>query len=215
MRITTQMLNASMRKAGLPISNVSLLNYINGSSSQSNSLLNALNKNGIKVNNKDYEKLKSLAESLQESAEKVSAEDAFQEARTSGDKEPVYNNAQEMVKNYNSTIKAMKNTSSPLNQFYRQMLGDVAEESEDKLKEIGITKAADGTLRIDKEKLTAADVDKLEEVLGADGSFSSRISFLANRIADNAKANAASASSQYNALGNNYFVAASKYDFWG
>lgn len=211
MRITTQMLNASMRKAGLPISNVSLLNYINGSSSQSNSLLNALNKNGIKVNNKDYEKLKSLAESLQESAEKVSAEDA----RTSGDKEPVYNNAQEMVKNYNSTIKAMKNTSSPLNQFYRQMLGDVAEESEDKLKEIGITKAADGTLRIDKEKLTAADVDKLEEVLGADGSFSSRISFLANRIADNAKANAASASSQYNALGNNYFVAASKYDFWG
>lgn len=214
MRITTQMLNASMRKAGLPISNVSLLNYINGSS-QGNSLLSALNKNGIKVDNKNYEKLKSLAESLQESAEKVGAGDVFQEARTSGDKEPIYGNAQEMVKNYNSTIKAMKNTSSPLNQYYRQMLGDVAEESEDKLKEIGITKAADGTLCIDKEKLTAADVDKLEEVLGADGSFSSRISFLANRIADNAKANAASASSQYNALGDNYFATASKYDFWG
>lgn len=215
MRITTQMLNASMRKAGLPISNVSLLNYINGSSSQGNSLLSALNKNGIKVDNKNYEKLKSLAESLQESAEKVGAGDVFQEARTSGDKEPIYSNAKEMVKNYNSTIKAMKNTSSPLNQYYRQMLGDVAEESEDKLKEIGITKAADGTLCIDKEKLTAADVDKLEEALGADGSFSSRISFLANRIADNAKANAASASSQYNALGDNYFATASKYDFWG
>ena len=36
MRITTQMLNASMRKAGLPVSNVSLLSYINGSSGQGN-----------------------------------------------------------------------------------------------------------------------------------------------------------------------------------
>lgn len=73
MRITTQMLNASMRKAGLPINNVSLLNYVNGSSSQNNSLLSALNKNGIKVNDKSYEKLKGLAESLQESAVKMSS----------------------------------------------------------------------------------------------------------------------------------------------
>lgn len=215
MRITTQMLNASMRKAGLPINNVSLLNYINGSSSQSNSLLNALNKNGIKVNNKAYEKLKNLAESLQDSTEKMSSADVFEEARTSGDKEPIYNNAKAMVENYNSTLKALKNTSSPLNQYYRQMLGDVAKDSEEKLKEIGITKASDGTLRIEKDMLTASDVDKLEEILGADGSFSSKISFLANRIADNAKANAASASSQYNALGDNYFAAASKYNFWG
>lgn len=215
MRITTQMLNASMRKAGLPINNVSLLNYINGSSSQSNSLVNALNKNGIKVNNKAYEKLKNLAESLQDSTEKMSSADVFKEARTSGDKEPIYSNVKAMVDDYNNTLKALKNTSSPLNQYYRQMLGDVAKDSEEKLKEIGITKASDGTLRIEKDMLTASDVDKLEEILGADGSFSSKISFLANRIADNAKANAASASSQYNALGDNYFAAASKYNFWG
>ena len=42
MRITTQMLNESARKAGLPINSNSLLNYVNGNSD--NTLLNALNK---------------------------------------------------------------------------------------------------------------------------------------------------------------------------
>ena len=43
MRITTQMLNESARKAGLPVNNTSLLNYINNKN-QGNSLLDALNK---------------------------------------------------------------------------------------------------------------------------------------------------------------------------
>ncbi len=43
MRITTQMLNESARKAGLPVNNTSLLNYINNKG-EGNSLLDALNK---------------------------------------------------------------------------------------------------------------------------------------------------------------------------
>lgn len=215
MRITTQMLNASMKKAGLPISNVSLLNYINSNSNSQNSLLSALNKNGIGTQNKSYEKLKGQAEKLQQVAEKMSSADAFKEARTSGDMQPIYDNVQEMIKNYNDTIKALKNTSSPLNMYYRQMLGEAYTDDRDKLKEIGITRGSDGTLKLDKDKMKGSDIDKLEELLGADGAFSSKLSFLGNRIADNAKANASSASSQYNAMGNNYFASASKYDFWG
>lgn len=214
MRITTQMLNASMRKAGLPVNNVSLLNYINGSNNQS-SLLNALNKNGIKIPNQSYEKLKSQAEKLQQAAEKMSSEDAFKEARTSGDLQAICDNAQEMIKNYNSTVKALKNTSSPLNQYYRQMLGEAFTDDNEKLGEIGITKGSDGTLKLDIDKMKQSGIDKIEELLGSDGTFSSKLSFLADRIADNAKANASSAFSQYNALGNNYFASASKYDFWG
>lgn len=214
MRITTQMLNASMRKAGLPINNVSLLNYVNGSS-QGNSLLNALNKKGIKLQDKGFEKLKGQAEKLQQATEKMASEKSFQEARTSGDLQPIISNAQEMVKNYNNTIKSMKNSSSPLNQYYRQMLKEAAADDKDKLKEIGITRGEDGTLKLDEEKLKASDVDKLEEILGAKGTFSSKVSFLADKIADNARANASSASSQYNALGNNYFASASRYNFWG
>ena len=70
-------------------------------------------------------------------------------------------------------------------------------------------------MKIDGDKFKASDVDKLEKALCADGSFSNKLSFLAGRVADNAKANISSASSQYDILGNNYFAAASKYDFWG
>lgn len=214
MRITTQMLNASMRKAGLPINNVSLLNYVNGSS-QGNSLLSALNKNGIKPQDKGYEKLKGQAEKLQQTTEKMASEEYFEEARKSGDLQSVYSNVQEMIKNYNNTIKSMKSTSSPLNQYYRQMLKEAAADDKDKLKQIGITRSEDGTLNVDEDKLKASDVDKLEEILGVKGTFSSKVSFLADRIADNARANASSASSQYNALGDNYFASASRYSFWG
>lgn len=215
MRITTQMLNASMRKAGLPVNNMSLLNYINGSSSQSNSLLSALNKNGITTNNKSYEKLKSQAEKLQETMDALSSGELFEGARESKDAEAVLSSAQDMIKRYNDTLKSLKGTTSPLNQYYRQMLLEASKDAEGQLKEIGISIASDGTLSLDADKLKSSDIDQLEEVLGADGSFTPKISFLASRIADNAGANAASASSQYNALGNNYFAASGKYDFWG
>ena len=215
MRITTQMLNASMRKAGLPVSNVSLLSYINGSSGQGNSLVNALKKNGINIQDKSYGKMRDQAEKLQQAAENMLSEEMFKEARKSGDKQAICDKAKELVQNYNDTMKSMKNATSPLSQFYRQMLGGAAADQKGKLKEIGITMVSGGTLKFDADKLKEADVDELEGLLGADGSFSTKLSFLAERIADNARANASSASSQYNALGNNYFASASKYDFWG
>lgn len=215
MRITTQMLNASMRKAGLPINNISLLSCINSASSSPNSLLSALNKKGINTESKSYEKLKGQAEQLQQSAEEMASEKLFQEARTSGDLQSVYEKAQDLIKNYNSTVKSLKNTASPLNQGYRQMMKESYTDSRDALEEIGITMGNDGSLKIDEDKFKASDVDKLEKVLGADGSISAKLYFLAGRVADNAKANISSASSQYDILGNNYFAMASKYDFWG
>lgn len=67
MRITTQMLNESARKAGLPVNNTSLLNYINNKG-QGNSLLDALNekkeiaKNAVQKSN--YENLEQQADGL-------------------------------------------------------------------------------------------------------------------------------------------------------
>lgn len=215
MRITTQMLNASMRKAGLPINNVSLLSCVNSGSSSSSSLLSALGKKGINTENKSYEKLKGQAEKLQQSAEELASEKLFQEARTSGDLQAIYEKAQELIKNYNDTSKSLKNTSSPLNQGYRQLMKEAYTDGKDALEEIGITMGSDGSLKIDGDKFKASDVDKLEKILGADGSFSAKLSLLAERVADNAKANISSASSQYDILGNNYFSSVSKYDFWG
>ena len=49
MRVTTQMLNESARKAGLPLHDTSLLNYINKENG-GNGLLDAIsNKNGQRI----------------------------------------------------------------------------------------------------------------------------------------------------------------------
>ena len=65
MRITTQMLNESARKAGLPINNTSLLSYASNESSE-NTLLRALNKNSSSVvdtaKRSSYEKLEKAAD---------------------------------------------------------------------------------------------------------------------------------------------------------
>ena len=81
------------------------------------------------------------------------------------------------------------------------------------MESIGITQEKDGTLKLDQDKLKASSTDALEQAFG--GVFTEKLSFLAERVADNAKANANSASSQYNAAGNNYFAQANSFDFLG
>ena len=72
MRITTQMLNESARKAGLPINNTSLLNYKKNDGT-GNSLLDALNKKketaATAAQKSDYEKLDKEADQLTQVAE--------------------------------------------------------------------------------------------------------------------------------------------------
>ncbi|MCI8299316.1 MAG: hypothetical protein HFI69_03035 [Lachnospiraceae bacterium] len=213
MRITTQVLNASMRKAGLPINTVSLLDCMKSSGVQNDNPLSALNKgNTVSTDRKKYEALRKSAENLQQSADELQSEELYKEARESGDTQAVSDYAERLLEHYNQTLKSLNGTTSPLNQFYRQTLKEAAQKEKDQLMSIGITQKKDGTLSLDKNKLKETDADTLEQVLG--GSFTEKISFLADKVADNAKANAASASSQYNASGYNYFTESSRYNFW-
>lgn len=213
MKITTQVLNASMRKAGLPINTVSLLDCMKSSGVQNDNPLSALNKgNTVSTDRKKYEALRKSAENLQQSADELQSEELYKEARESGDVQAVSDYAERLLEHYNQTLKSLNGTTSPLNQFYRQTLKEAAQKEKDQLMSIGITQKKDGTLSLDKNKLKETDADTLEQVLG--GSFTEKISFLADKVADNAKANAASASSQYNASGYNYFTESSRYNFW-
>ena len=78
MRITTQMLNETAKRTGIPVNQTNLMSYINnnGSSNQS-TLLDALNKsknqNVSTENTENYKKLKKEAGSLQDLAEKFAA----------------------------------------------------------------------------------------------------------------------------------------------
>ena len=222
MRITTQMLNESARKAGLPINNTSLLNYIKNDGT-GNTLLDALNKKketaATAAQKSDYEKLDKEADQLTQAAEvllKDGENNLFEQAKTSGDNQKVYDSIEKLFGSYNSTLKELRNTSNTMNDFYRQMLLEAPDEVKESLSGVGITFAKDGTARVDIEKVKATDLETLQGLFGKESDFVQKIEFLSTRISDNAKANVESLGNAYNAGGNLYLaMSSSKYDFWG
>lgn len=222
MRITTQMLNESARKAGLPVNNTSLLNYINGDGTN-NSLLEALNKNKKAAaavdseSKKNYEKLEKEADKLAQATEAMLQKDEnnlFVQAKESGNYQKVYDSIESCFKNYNSTIKALKKASGAMNDFYRQMLSEVSEEAKEGLESIGIAFEKDGTAIVDMEKVKAADSETLEKLFGSESGFMRKVNILATRISNYAGANAESLGSAYSSKGNFYTAGtSSKYDF--
>ena len=220
MRITTQMLNETSRKAGLPINNTSLLNHINGGSD--GDLLKVLNKgksNAADTKQKsNYEKLEKEAGGLKKKADSLAAkgdDSLYEKARENGDTAELCKEAQELVESYNRTLEILKSSPESLNKYYAQMLQEAAEGNDEVLAAVGITISKDGKAVVDSEKLKAADVDALEKALGATNDFTAKVSFLAGRISDNARAGAESLSSQYGPSGNLLSGSGGKYSFWG
>ncbi len=225
MRVTTQMLNETAKRTGIPVNQTSLLNYINNeeSSSGSNRLLEALNKNSkvSTATTANSKKLQKEADSLREQAEKFVAKDAdgksfFDKIKESGETDELYKNVESYVKKYNSMLSGLEKAPGVLNEYYLQMLKSAASESSKSLEGIGIAVGKDGALSIDEEKLKAASVHDIEAIFGTSGTLSSKTGFLAGRVADNAEADLQSATSQYDASGNLFSQqVANRYDFLG
>ena len=222
MRITTQMVNESARKSGLPINNTSLLNYIK-TDGTGNTLLDALNKSKETSQNSaqknSYEKLDKEADQLTQVAESLLQEGAdslFEQAKVSGNNQKVYNGIEGLFEKCNSTLKALKNTSNTMNDFYRQMMLETSVEAKDNFADIGIAFSKDGTAAVDMEKVKNADITTLESLFGTESDFVNKIEFLSTRISNNAEANIESLSSAYNGKGSLYAAMSnSKFDFWG
>ena len=222
MRITTQMVNESARKSGLPINNTSLLNYIK-TDGTGNTLLDALNKSKETSENSaqknSYEKLNKEADQLTQVAESLlqdGADSLFEQAKVSGNNQKVYNGIEGLFEKYNSTLKTLRSTSNTMTDFYRQTMLETATESKEGLSSVGITFAKDGTASVDIEKMKVTDITTLKNLFGSKSEFVNKIGFLSDRISNNAEANIESLSSAYNAGGNLYsLLNSSKYDFWG
>lgn len=220
MRITTQMLNETARKSGLPFTCNTLLNQVSQNDT-GNALLSALNKNNktsLNTSQKNsYEKLKKSADQLLSRTEKFTAEDGsslldkFQEG---GENKDIYTSLEDMVRGYNNTLKELQTLPGTLNDFYARMLRQAATENKEALSDIGITVSKDGTLNADTEKMKGADLESLKKVLSGPESFVEKTGFLASRISDNAAANLNSSSWQYNAAGDTYSALLNRYDFW-
>lgn len=217
MRITDQVMNATARRAGVPV-NLSLVDYLNKNNTNSLEDLFGVENGANSVKKTSYEKLEKTAEELVKDAQAFLAEgedSIFAKAKESGDNEELYAQVEKLLAGYNDTLQRLKSNSSALDDYYRQMLQDAAGENSEALKAAGITIGKDGTLRVDKDKLKEMDADSLEKLFGPSGTFSEKVAFLGERIADHAGANALSYSSKYNSSGNSYAEIGNKYDIWG
>ena len=224
MRVTTQMLNETARKARLPINNSTLLDYINNDSS-ADSMLNSINGSTsaatqmlkAKVSKTGYENTDKSSEDLQNAIDKLAGEKStvFKDARESKDTSKV-TAAQELIDKYNSLVEVMSKTSSSLDEFYKKALKGLPESIKESLEKVGITYNSDGTLEVDSDKLKKADVDSLEKIFGSDSEFMKKLSFVTDRIESNAEANLQSVSSTYSSTADIMSsFNSSKYDFLG
>lgn len=216
MRVTTQMLNESARKAGLPIHDKSLLNYIN-QGNKGNDLLNALSSKGNgkqnavsnRLQKSNFEKTEKQAEGLEEKAAVFldKENNIFDKAKESGDNKELLKSVKDMVSAYNDMVQTLSKETGAMSRLYLETLKGAAKENTEAFKKIGINISKDGKLEIDDEKLAAAGIDDLETVFGSGGKFTPRVSFVAGRAADNAAANLESISNQYTSDGNAYTAA--------
>ncbi len=220
MRITTQMLNETAKRTGIPVCQNNLLSYINNeSSSGQNTLLDSLDKkNKDKVSSavmSNYKKLDKDASNLKTQADKLAetGEQSFLEKiKESGDNTKAYDTVQSYVDHYNSTLSGLKKSSGVLDRYYSEMLQDAANDQSEQLEKIGVTIGKDGMLSVDKEKLEAASIEDIQKAFG---TLASKTSHIADRVSNNAQASMESTSNQYNGTGSIMSQLASRYDFWG
>lgn len=142
MRVTTQMLNNAAAKAGIPVNRSSLLNYINGNSSNV-SLANSLSRTrkADSAKKADYDKLETSADEVVKSMDKLLSE---------GGEKVTASDLQSFVDRYNEMLKSLSKTSDTINNFYAQTVKDTVKGCQKELEQLGITMEKDGTLKFNK-----------------------------------------------------------------
>lgn len=222
MRVTTQMVNESAKRAGLPLMQDSLLNHLNGSG-DGGSLVDALSekskKQGAAMAATKYEKTEKAANNLADQLQRFALSGSgniFEKIKGSEDKTELYDGVAALAENYNRLLDAMKQNTGTMDSFYRQSLKEIASDSREALAGIGITLDGSGKMKVDGEKLKSVPGETLEKVLGSDSEFVSKLAFLVPRIADNASAAVESVSGTYlpgGGMAGDYMN--SRYDFRG
>lgn len=219
MRITSQMLNQNMAKAGVDVKRKSLLDYLDDGGSKA-SLFNIGNaKTGSRVTTmqiKKYEELAKATDDIVKHAEKLASDkkdNLIAKAKEDGDRTELLKEASGLVDRVNDMLDAIKYASGTLNTFYRKSVNELSEENRDALAKIGISVEKDGVLKLDKDKFNKADISDIEKILGSDSAYIAKLAYTAEHIGDNAEANLKNTSGGYSAKG--YLKAAqqNKYDY--
>lgn len=215
MRVTDQITNRMAEKSGLPI-------YANrGGNKNDNSLLSALNKktsssayNKVKSRN-EYQSMTKSANGLKDTADSFVSEEGkeniYDKVMTTGDMSEIVSEANKFIEGYNNVLSGLKGSASSLNELYFSEMKNVVNEREEYLSQIGISRDKNGKLSVDTEKLKAVNNETLRRAMEP---FAEKVSFLAERISSNAKAESSSISSYYDRSGSLYTGFGSSYDYW-
>ena len=159
------------------------------------------------VNSKSEElKKQTLGEIQKESEELTDSAISLMERGNksvfkNNDMEEVYESVNQLVKDYNSLVEKVEDTSSSNVIKVMGKLADVMEGYEEQLKEIGITIDEDKQLRIDKKTFLSSDFDKVKELFNGQSSLSYLVSTRSTSIGNTAYSES-NATSLYTSNGN-------------
>ena len=208
------------------------------SGDKNTALLDAMKSQGKKNPSSDsdlrsksnYTTMKKAAENLKKYAKDLLAgpEKKFEEM-TDEEKakyrEEAVSKMSDFVADYNSMIRSMTNEGGKVNEIYLNQLKSCFKNAKADLEELGITRAEDGTLSLDKDVLQAADAEKIKKVLGSEGTFIDDVAKKTESIIANADTNLAVVNKNlyagtytYDHNGTDIFDilnSGSKYNFWG
>lgn len=223
MRITSQMLALTSRETGIPLAQGSLLDALNNQNNSSD-LLEALNKN---QNAKKASAMQRVFHELGNTSQHLSRQvsrlmetgeaSLFGKAEDNKETGDILSGIKDMIEDYNKTLELLKEADGSLNNFYYRELKNAAAANAEQLKEAGIIQNKDGSLTVDEKILDNTDYDTLRELFGSESDFITKTDYISGRVSENAQANIASVSNQYNVKGVSYsdVLEANQYDFFG
>jgi hypothetical protein len=125
-----------------------------------------------------YSAIQSSAKSIQLYGEKLLSEESaslFSRAEATGQTKEVVTQVKAFVKEYNNMVKNMKKTDDTVNTYFAKELHSYIKEQESKLKEMGITIQADGTLQMQESVLDKAELSSLKDVFHGKNSFVKKV----------------------------------------
>lgn len=139
----------------------------------------------------------------------------FAKAKESGDTAEIVSNIKGFVSQYNDMLQSLRDSGTRTDSSCLTQLNSISRQSSAALLSCGVTRNSDGTLKVDEEKLAAADLDTLEKVWSGNSSFAHRASRWADSIQSNAERSMeAKASSSYSNLFNNYGNSGNYFNFF-
>ena len=121
-------------------------------------------------------------------------------------KENVEKEINNFIDDYNTMVSKMSSIGGTINNIYLKQIKTYVSDNKTALKNLGITQASDGTLRVNQKTLKAADVTKMQKVFGAKNSFADKVAARSKNVESNANTNLtalnkSSSSSNYNRYG--------------